>query len=53
MFHLCLVSKQPMPNLTPALDPEFKPEGVVLAISPQMRSEADARKPSPSPPNPG
>ena len=35
--HLCLVSTQATPNLTPALDPDFRPRKVVLAVSPDMR----------------
>ncbi|MDQ6962516.1 MAG: DUF1887 family CARF protein [Mariprofundaceae bacterium] len=40
--HLCLVSAQPVPNVTPALDPQFKPEEVILLVSPDMKARADA-----------
>jgi hypothetical protein len=40
--HVCLVSKQAMPNLLPVLDPAWRPSRVVLAASPQMRSAARA-----------
>ncbi|MGZ0020550.1 Card1-like endonuclease domain-containing protein [Nitrosomonas sp. wSCUT-2] len=39
--HLCLVSDQATPNLTPALDPDFRPKTVTLATSPQMQEKAD------------
>ncbi|MCA9539080.1 MAG: DUF1887 family protein [Myxococcales bacterium] len=39
--HICLVSDQPTPNLTPALDPEFAPHEVILVVSPQMAERAD------------
>lgn len=38
--HLCLVSAQATPNLAPALDPDFKPRRVVLAVSQDMREKA-------------
>ena len=44
MIHLCLVSAQPIPNLAPALDPQFKPERVFLAVSPEMQRQADAQE---------
>ena len=37
--HLCLVSKQPVPNLIPVLDQSFSPRRVVLAVSGEMRSQ--------------
>lgn len=40
MQHLCLVSAQPIPNLTPALDKDFSPDKVILAVSPQMQEQA-------------
>ncbi len=40
MQHLCLVSAQPVPNITPALEPVFKPEKVILAVSPEMKQQA-------------
>ena len=40
--HVCLVSKQAMPNLLPVLDEAWRPSRVVLAASPQMRSAARA-----------
>lgn len=38
--HIVLVSDQPTPNLTPALDPELKPKEIVLVTSPDMRRQA-------------
>ncbi len=38
--HLCLVSAQPTPNLTPVLDPETAPRRVILLVSPDMRRRA-------------
>lgn len=38
--HLCLVSDQVIPNLTPALDPHFRPQRVTLLVSPEMRQQA-------------
>jgi hypothetical protein len=38
--HVCLVSAQATPNITPALDPEFRPGEVVLVVSPDMRQQA-------------
>ncbi len=38
--HVVLVSDQPTPNLTPALDPEFRPKEMVLVTSPDMRRQA-------------
>lgn len=38
--HLCLVSTQATPNLTPALDADLRPRRVVLAVSPDMRERA-------------
>jgi hypothetical protein len=32
----CLVSDQPAPNLLPYLDSRFRPQGVVLVVSPEM-----------------
>jgi len=40
--HLCLVSAQATPNLLPVLDDDWRPGKVVLAISPQMKSAAQA-----------
>jgi hypothetical protein len=40
--HVCLVSKQAMPNLLPVLDEAWRPGRVVLAASPQMRGAAQA-----------
>jgi hypothetical protein len=39
--HLCLVSAQATPNLTPLLDPTFAPRRVTLLVSPAMRAQAD------------
>lgn len=38
---LCLVSAQATPNLSPVLDPGFRPRRVVLVVSPDMESRAD------------
>ena len=40
MTHLCLVSDQPIPNLLPVLQPETRPDKVVLAVSERMREKA-------------
>lgn len=40
LFHLCLVSGQPLPNLIPALSEESRPDGVVLLVSEDMREKA-------------
>jgi len=40
--HVCLVSAQAAPNLLPVLDPELKPEEVVLLVSQKMCKSADA-----------
>jgi hypothetical protein len=39
--HLCLVSAQVTPNLTPLLDPATRPEQVILVVSADMRQQAD------------
>jgi hypothetical protein len=39
--HLLLISAQAVPNLTPVLDRAFAPEGVILAVSPDMAERAD------------
>ncbi len=39
--HLCLVSGQPIPNITPLLDKSFAPENVILLISPGMQQKAE------------
>lgn len=39
--HVCLVSAQAAANLLPALDPQLKPERVVLVVSSQMRERAE------------
>ena len=39
--HLYLVSAQPTPNLTPALDPATAPRRVLLLVSPDMGRRAD------------
>lgn len=38
--HFCLVSDQAAPNLLPLLDPEMKPDKVVLLVTPQMQKQA-------------
>jgi hypothetical protein len=35
-----LVSGQPIPNLTPVLDPAFRPEEIVFLVTPDMRHRA-------------
>lgn len=40
--HLLLVSSQPTPNLTPALDPATRPRRAVLLQSPDMARQAEA-----------
>jgi hypothetical protein len=39
--HVILVSGQPTPNITPALDPELKPGEIVMLVSPDMQQRAD------------
>ena len=39
--HLMLVSGQPTPNLTPALDPVTAPQRIILLVSPDMHRYAD------------
>lgn len=41
MTHLCLVSDQPIPNLLPVIQPETRPDQVVLAVSDRMQEKAD------------
>lgn len=38
--HVCLVSHQATPNITPALDPQFRPERVVMVVSTEMKETA-------------
>ncbi|HED14014.1 MAG TPA: DUF1887 family protein [Gammaproteobacteria bacterium] len=38
--HLCLVSDQPTPNITPALDRSFRPKRVILLVSPEKQRQA-------------
>ncbi|MDP2824001.1 MAG: DUF1887 family CARF protein [Sulfuritalea sp.] len=40
--HVCLVSAQATPNLTPALDEQLKPRRMVLVTSPDMQRHAKA-----------
>lgn len=40
MTHFCLVSDQPIPNLLPLLQPETRPDRVVMAVSERMREKA-------------
>lgn len=44
-IHICLVSGQPTPNLTPVLASGWKPETVVLIVSPQQIKQAQWLKP--------
>jgi hypothetical protein len=39
-IHFCLVSAQATPNVTPALDPNFRPREAVLLVSPDMAQRA-------------
>ena len=39
--HLILVSAQAVPNITPVLDDDFKPDNVVLLVSPDMTLRAE------------
>lgn len=39
--HVCLVSAQATPNLTPALDADFAPKNIVLLVSKDMERRAD------------
>lgn len=41
-MHVCLVSAQATPNLTPILASEFRPREVILLVSKQMTAQADA-----------
>lgn len=38
--HVCLVSSQPVPNLTPILDKNLAPKRVILLVSPDMKQRA-------------
>lgn len=38
--HVCLVSEQPTPNITPVLDPAVAPRRVILIVSPEMEQRA-------------
>lgn len=38
--HLCLVSAQATPNITPVIDPAFQPDEVILLVSPDMKTRA-------------
>ena len=38
--HFCLISQQPVPNITPTLDSRFKPKKVVLLVSQTMKKKA-------------
>lgn len=40
-IHVCMVSAQAAANLLPALDPELKPEKVILLISQKMKRQAE------------
>lgn len=40
-IHLVLVSAQGVPNITPLLDPEFRPQEVVMLVSPDMQKRAE------------
>ena len=38
--HVCLVSEQATPNFIPVLDSRFRPNEVVLVVSPEMKQRA-------------
>lgn len=38
--HVCLVSQQATPNLSPVLDTSFRPQRVVMVVTPDMRQQA-------------
>lgn len=38
----CLVSQQATPNVLPYLDPDFRPDMIVLVTSPEMKQQAEA-----------
>lgn len=40
--HVCLVSGQPTPNLVPILAEEFRPQKVILVVTPFMTAKANA-----------
>lgn len=40
-IHLCLVSAQPIPNLIPLKMEEFRPDRVILVVSPDMRVQTE------------
>lgn len=39
--HVCLISAQPTPNLTPLLDPATAPKRVIMVVTPDMEQRAD------------
>ncbi len=39
-IHLLLVSREPLPNLTPLLDPDIKPDMAILLVSDDMQQRA-------------
>ncbi|MCP2041859.1 hypothetical protein L1281_002477 [Neisseria sp. HSC-16F19] len=39
--HVCLVSDQAVPNFVPVLDADFRPQQVVLLVTPPMQAKAD------------
>jgi len=41
-IHICFVSAQAAPNLLAALDPQCKPERIILLVTGKMASKADA-----------
>jgi len=42
--HLCLISDQPTPNITPVLDASFQPKEVILLTSPEKKLQAERLK---------
>lgn len=40
--HLVLISSQPVPNFTPVLDDRFRPDRVIMLVSPDMQERSQA-----------
>ena len=39
--HICLVSQQPLPNFLPIVENAFRPQKVILLVTPEMKKQAD------------
>lgn len=39
--HVCIVSQQAAANLLPAIEPALRPKHLILAVTPEMKSEAE------------